>query len=74
MAKEGLNILAEKYYKNYSEDLLQGIAKEIKEVENILKMQQDGIATNVQVAREGNNPVNSDYNKARKVQSKIEHT
>ena len=28
-------------------------------------MQQDGIATNVQVAREGNNPVNSDYNKAR---------
>ncbi len=66
LAKEGLNILAEKYYKNYSEDLLQGIAKEIKEVEkNILKMQQDGIATNVQVAREGNNPVNSDYNKAR---------
>ena len=66
LAKEGLNILAEKYYKNYSEDLLQGIAKEIKEVEkNILEMQQDGIATNVQVAREGNNPVNSDYNKAR---------
>ena len=64
--KEGLNILAEKYYKNYSKDLLQGIAKEIKEVEkNILEMQQDGIATNVQVAREGNNPVNSDYNKAR---------
>ena len=66
LAKEGLNILAEKYYKNYSKDLLQGIAKEIKEVEkNILEMQQDGIATNVQVAREGNNTVNSDYNKAR---------
>ena len=31
LAKEGLNILAEKYYKNYSKDLLQGIAKEIKD-------------------------------------------
>lgn len=66
LAKEGLNTLAEKYYKNYSEDLLQGIAKEIQEVEKIIQeMQQEGIATNVQVARERNNPANSDYNRAR---------
>ena len=35
LAKEGLNTLAEKYYKNYSEDLLQGIKKGIQEVEKL---------------------------------------
>ena len=66
LAKEGLNTLAEKYYKNYSEDLLQGIKKGIQEVEKIIQeMQQEGIATNVQVARERNNSANSDYNRAR---------
>ena len=37
LAKEGLNTLAEKYYKNYSEDLLRELKRESKKLKKLFR-------------------------------------